>query len=67
MGALGEHVFTHVIVDDASQVGGGPAMLTWQVSEAEALYALCLGSVAILVGHPHASSPPSFSALAFKE
>lgn len=53
--AAGEQPFTHVFVDDASQV-----------SELDALSAISLGRNLVVAGHPRASGPPSFSALGFK-
>eukprot|EP00047_Mylnosiga_fluctuans_P005869 m.243215 g.243215 ORF g.243215 m.243215 type:complete len:1927 (+) comp14196_c0_seq1:71-5851(+) len=55
LGVAGQPLFTHVIVDDASQI-----------SEIEALYAIGLGHSTILVGHPHASAPACFSALGLR-
>ena len=50
-----EQPFTHVFIDDASQV-----------SEVNALCAINLGRFLIVVGHPHASSPPTCSALGLR-
>jgi hypothetical protein len=51
LGLCGQ-MFSHVFVDDASQV-----------SEVDALFAISLARSVVLVGHPHGSAPLTYSAL----